>query len=284
MGRIFQVLTRQSFLASPHRPGGPAGEEKDPGAGKRRAHKKGYRPHQKPEPKDSDNHVVIGLNAVKEALLTRGRLCRRLAISRNRTPIPILDEIIELAKNLGATIRYLPPTFFQRFKETSHQGIAAFFEEKSPLELEDFLTEEILLAPSLLLALDHIEDPRNLGALLRSAWGFGVKGVIIPKDRSALLGPTAMKTSAGGAEHVPLVRVVNLASSLEILKEKGFWTVAAESKASEDLYSFSFPQRTVLILGSEGKGLRRLISEKADYKVSIPLAKGADSLNVATAA
>jgi 23S rRNA (guanosine2251-2'-O)-methyltransferase len=189
-----------------------------------------------------------------------------------------------LARDHKAPIRYLPADFFQRFKDTAHQGIAAYFVETSPKDLEEFLAEVPLSVPSLILALDHIEDPRNLGALLRSAWCFGVRGVIIPKDRSALLGPTAMKASAGGAEHVPVVRVVNLASALDTLKQNGFWTVAACGNAQEKLHSFSFPQKTVLILGSEGKGIKRLIMDKADFRVAIPMVEGADSLNVATAA
>jgi 23S rRNA (guanosine2251-2'-O)-methyltransferase len=227
--------------------------------------------------------TVIGLSPVKEALLLRGENLRRLCVSRGREKSPVLTEILDILKDLGHSPRFLPQSFFTRFKPAAHQGIAAYFDEKPPLSFEEFLNKLPPKPPSLILALDQVEDPGNLGAILRSAWGFGALGVLAPKDRSARLTSAAIKVSAGGSEHVPLVYVTNLSKALETLKEKGFWTVGAQGGGGESLFTFSFPNRTVLILGSEGKGMRRLTKTKVDYTVKIPLAKGVDSLNVASA-
>jgi 23S rRNA (guanosine2251-2'-O)-methyltransferase len=235
-------------------------------------------------PDAGDNsRAVIGLSPVREALLQRGENLRRLYLSRGREQSPILTEILGIVKDLGHSPKRVPQNFFNRFKPAAHQGVAAYFEEKAPLSFEDFLSNLPPKPPSLILALDQVEDPGNLGALLRSAWGFGALGVLVPKDRSARLTPAAIKISAGGSEHVPLVYVTNLVQALETLKERGFWTVGAEGGHGESLFTFSFPVRTVLILGSEGKGMRRLTKSKVDFTVKIPLAKGVDSLNVASA-
>jgi 23S rRNA (guanosine2251-2'-O)-methyltransferase len=225
----------------------------------------------------------VGLSPVKEALLERGDRLRRLCVSRSRERSDALDEILKLAKDLGRGHKTVPPGFFARFKNTAHQGVAAFFGEKPPLGLEEFLKNLPPKPPSLIVALDRVEDPGNLGAILRSAWGFGALGVIAPKDGSAGLTPVAVKTAAGGAEHVPLVTVTNLAAALDTLKERGYWLVGARGDAGEDLFGFPFPNRTVLVLGSESKGLRRLTRTRVDHEVRIPLAKGVDSLNVSAA-
>jgi 23S rRNA (guanosine2251-2'-O)-methyltransferase len=220
---------------------------------------------------------------VKESLLQRGELLRRIYISRGRETSPVLTEILKIVKDLGHSPKRAPQNYFQRFKPAAHQGVAAYFEDKPPLSFEDFLINLPPKPPSLILALDQVEDPGNLGALLRSAWGFGALGILLPKDRSARLTPAAIKISQGGSEHVPLVYVTNLVQALETLKERGFWMVGAEGSHGDSLFTFAFPTRTVLILGSEGKGMRRLTKRKVDYTVKIPLAKGVDSLNVASA-
>ncbi|MDR2613425.1 MAG: 23S rRNA (guanosine(2251)-2'-O)-methyltransferase RlmB [Deltaproteobacteria bacterium] len=226
---------------------------------------------------------MVGINAVAEALEARGAALRRLLVSSARRPSAALAALLERAASLGAPVRRVPPSFFGRFAPSAHQGICAVFDEKAPLDLPEFLESLPAEGPSLLLALDHVEDPGNLGALLRSAWAFGADGAIAPRDRSAGLTPAAAKAAAGGLERIPLARVANLPRALRLLKKEGYWTVGAEAGGAESLAGFEFPERTVLILGGEGRGLGRLVSSLADFRVGIPLCGGAESLNVSAA-
>jgi 23S rRNA (guanosine2251-2'-O)-methyltransferase len=161
--------------------------------------------------------------------------------------------------------------------------VAAFFPPIKPLPFAEAKASLKEPGPALLLALDHLEDPHNLGALWRTAAAFGVKGLIAPKDRAAPSSAVAYKVAAGGAEVTPLYEAVNLARALEELKELGFWLVGAEGGQGQSLWEFSFPGRAVLALGSEGRGLSRLVREKMDFLVHVPLAGPIDSLNVSAA-
>jgi 23S rRNA (guanosine2251-2'-O)-methyltransferase len=137
--------------------------------------------------------------------------------------------------------------------------------------------------PSLILALDHVGNPRNLGTLMRSATAFGAHGVICPRDRQVGLSPAAIKTAQGAIEHVPLVRVTNLNSALKDLKEQGYWIVGADREGEISLPSFKFPARSVVVLGAESKGLSRLTGELCDFLIRIPINPAIDSLNVSVA-
>jgi 23S rRNA (guanosine2251-2'-O)-methyltransferase len=226
---------------------------------------------------------VVGMNSVSEALEARGERLRRLCVSSGRRPSAALKAVLDKAASLGAQVRRVPPSFFARFAPASHQGVCAVFEEKAPLGLDDFLESLPEAGPSLVLVLDHVLDPGNLGALARSAWAFGADGMLIPKDRAAGITPAAAKAAAGGLETVPLGRAVNLAEALKRLSKLGYWLVAAEPSEGEDLPFFDFPDRSALILGGEGRGLGRLVKSSADFLVRIPLSGGAESLNVSAA-
>jgi 23S rRNA (guanosine2251-2'-O)-methyltransferase len=227
---------------------------------------------------------VVGVNAVAEALEARGDTLRRLYLSSTRRPSAPVKALMDKAASLGSPPRKVPPSFFARFAPRAHQGICAVFDELAPLDLEDFLDALPPEGPSLVLALDHIEDPGNLGAVMRSAWAFGAHGAVAPRDRSAGITPAAAKAAAGGLERVPFARAVNLTNALKLLKKKGYWIVGAEASGGSELASFDFPERSALVLGGEGRGLGRLVSEAADFLVKIPLADGAESLNVSSAA
>jgi 23S rRNA (guanosine2251-2'-O)-methyltransferase len=198
-----------------------------------------------------------------------------------------LAEIVDLAQELGLPIQKVDRQELDRLSLTLHQGVIAQFKPRPVLAWGDFLASlDLKNAPQkncLLLALDHLEDPHNLGALWRSSAAFGVKGLICPKDRAALPTQVVYKTAAGGAEVTPLFEVTNLVRALEDLKEKGFWLVGAEGEEGQSLWDFAFPERTVLILGSEGQGLSRLVREKTDFLVHIPLTGPINSLNVSAA-
>jgi 23S rRNA (guanosine2251-2'-O)-methyltransferase len=162
-----------------------------------------------------------------------------------------------------------------------HQGLALEVGPLDPMLLEDAVPAH---GPALLLAIDQVSDPRNLGAILRSAAAFGVDGVIVPLRRSAELGGAAGRAAAGAIDIVPVVEVVNLARSLTELKERGFWVVGLDGAADADIASLPTFERAVLVLGSEGAGLRRLVTEACDRLVRIQTDPRIESLNVGVAA
>lgn len=165
-------------------------------------------------------------------------------------------------------------------RQSNHQGVVF-----SVLKAQDISLEQLLrLNPSLLLILDEIVDPQNLGSLLRVAEVTGATGVIITDRRSAPLSPAARRASAGASELLPLVRVTNLRRTLDLLKQKGFWTVGTSlQEGSKEIYDFTFPEKCALVLGSEGSGLRELTARECDFLIKIPMLGKIDSLNVSQA-
>ena len=165
-------------------------------------------------------------------------------------------------------------------RQSNHQGVVFSVQRAPDVSLEQILKK----GPSLLLILDEIVDPQNLGSLLRVAEVTGAAGVIITERRSAPLSPAARRASAGASELLPLVRVTNLRRTLDLLKEKGFWTVGTSlQEGSKEIYDFSFPEKTALVLGSEGSGLRALTASECDFLITIPMLGKIDSLNVSQA-
>ncbi len=162
----------------------------------------------------------------------------------------------------------------------SHQGIVAEVKRREPLPLKTFLAEE----HSFVLMCDSIADPHNFGAILRAAECFGVDAVVYSKNRNVALTPVVSKVSMGASELVPLIEVSNLADTLKKLQDGGFWAVAAEVKeGAQPLGQFTYPEKTVLILGAEGRGVQPLLSKRADMSVYIPMKGQIDSLNVSQA-
>lgn len=223
---------------------------------------------------------LVGIHAVREALRARTAL-RFVAVSRERHD-PRLQELITLAHAARVPLRRVGVAELERWAgRTPHQGVVAEAEAKPVLELEDLLAD----APQrLLLALDGIEDPHNLGAIVRSACGAGVDGVLLPARRAAGLTETVERVSAGALEHVRVARVGNLAQALEQCKQAGFWIVGLDGEATTRLWDHDFRDPTVLVVGAEGRGLHALIRQRCDARVAIPLAAGVDSLNASVAA
>jgi len=229
--------------------------------------------------------TVSGLNAVLSALKKRPGRCRALLLAEGRHSNPALNEIRALAKAAGLSVKVSPRQALDRLcGRDKHQGVAAVFDARGYLSFEDFLETIPAQGPSLLLALDRVEDPGNLGALMRSALCFGAGGVLVPRERSAPLTPAAIKAAAGAADILPLARAVNLRRALDILRERGFWILGAEGEGGTSLFGFSFPERSVLVLGSEGQGLGPLIKKSCDALLAIPQERsGVSSLNVSVA-
>ncbi|HEX4894838.1 MAG TPA: 23S rRNA (guanosine(2251)-2'-O)-methyltransferase RlmB [Solimonas sp.] len=191
-------------------------------------------------------------------------------------------KVQQLAESLGVRWRLASRSELDlKAPELRHQGVLAYVPEKA------FDAEDALYRPAeshrLLLALDGVQDPHNLGACLRTAEAVGVDAVIIPKDRSASLSAVARKSAAGSAERVPLVAVTNLARSLDRLKELGYWVTGLAGEAQETLYQVDLTGPVVLVMGAEGEGLRRLTRDTCDRLVKIPMQGKAESLNVSVA-
>lgn len=173
----------------------------------------------------------------------------------------------------------------QMVNSESHQGFVASVRPREEADLRDFLEESRDKERSVVLMLDSIFDPQNLGAILRAAECFGVDLVVFSKNRGADITPVATKTSAGATELVPIAKVSNLVETLKTLQQEEFWAVACEAREhSQELGTFEFPQKMVLVLGSEGTGIQKLLSKTCDYHLSIPMRGQIDSLNVAQAA
>jgi 23S rRNA (guanosine2251-2'-O)-methyltransferase len=194
----------------------------------------------------------------------------------------VVEEILSLSRARGVPIEWVRREILDKKVGGHHQGVAAKVSATSFLELEDFLKGLSAESDALVLALDEIEDPQNVGAILRNAGFFGVTAVMVPRWRSAPVGETALRASSGAAEHVPQVRVRNLVQALDEMKEYGFQVWGADM-GGEMIGRISKGKRLALVLGSEGKGLRRLVREHCDKIVGIAGAGKVDSLNVASA-
>ena len=227
--------------------------------------------------------IVEGRNAVLEAL-RGGRPLRRILLAQGAKPNPVLDEIERTARTAGVAFERVPKQELDRRSERgSHQGVLALAEPFQYAELQDVIRAGEGADNALVIALDHITDPGNLGAVARSAEVVGAVGLLVPKQRSAEVTAAAHKASAGALSHLPLARVPNLVRALEQLKEAGYWVAGASEKATTLAWDAPLEGRLVLVLGSEGTGLSRLVEESCDFLVSLPVVGHVGSLNVAQA-
>ena len=221
--------------------------------------------------------IIYGVNAVIEGLRVGRVRAIRLAAFSDKTV-----EVRRLAAEAGVSVTRVPVASLDRTTSgRNHQGVVADATVPALLNLEELL--ELAEAPELLLVLDGVEDPQNLGTILRVADAAGVDGVIRQTRRAASLGSVA-KTSAGALAHVRLVSVVNIARALTQLRSAGIWTVGLEADGDPLYKNFDLTLPTALVLGSEGRGLRRLVRERCDRVASIPMFGCVNSLNVAVAA
>ncbi len=226
--------------------------------------------------------VLFGIHAVEEALRARNRSLDHVEVARERHD-QRLQSVIDLARKQGVSVRFVTREQLDRLaRSKSHQGAVAVVAGKNYSEVEELVAhkkgEHLLL-----LALDGIEDPHNLGALIRTADGAGVDGIIIPERRAAAVNATVAKISAGATEHVRIARVVNLARTLDDLKEQGVWIVGLDERGKQSYDQVDYRMNCAVALGAEGHGLHELVRKKCDYLVSIPMLGGVSSLNVSVA-
>lgn len=227
--------------------------------------------------------VLIGRNAVAEALKA-GRSINRLLLAGGDRDGSVA-EIRALAKERGAICQTVERAKIEAIAGgLRHQGVLAYVAPVAYAELDDILAAaEEKGEPPFLLLLDELEDPHNLGALLRTADATGVHGVLIPKRRSVPLTATVAKTSAGAVEYVPVARVGNIAQTLKMLKEKGFWVAGADMDAPATCWEADLTGALVLVVGSEGHGMSRLTRELCDFVVRMPMVGRINSLNASVA-
>lgn len=240
-------------------------------------------PKRREEPRELPDDVLVGRNAVTEALKS-GRGINKLWIASGDREGSVA-EIAALAKERGIVVQYVERAKIEALAGGHrHQGVLAYVAPVPYAELEDILkaAEAKGEAPFLVL-LDELEDPHNLGALLRTADATGVHGILIPKRRSVSLNATVAKTSAGAVEYVPVARIGNIAQTLKKLKEKGFWVAGADMDGENAYYEADLTGPLVLVVGSEGKGMSRLTKEACDFIVRMPMVGRINSLNASVA-
>ncbi len=225
--------------------------------------------------------LAYGLHAVGRCLRQDPDRCRELVCAERRNPR--LLELIALAEAARVPQRFAEADALTRLAGSDkHQGCVLLLATVGPtLDFDSCVAS--IRPDSLLLVLDGVQDPHNLGACLRSADACGVDAVIIPRDRSARLNATVRKVAAGAAESVPLLEVTNLARSLRALKDAGVWIYGAAGDAADSLYAQDFAGPAALVMGGEGKGLRRLTREACDHVVRLPMRGRVESLNVSVA-
>ena len=230
--------------------------------------------------------VLYGLHPVEEALKAGRRRFDHVLVAAERHDARI-EQLVALCRQLGIRVRQESREQLTLVAENiAHQGVVAFVHGQEALSIEDLLTPDPAAKSGfarLLLALDGVEDPQNLGALLRVADGAGVDGIVLTERRSAPLSPVAVKASAGAAEHLRIARVVNLVRALEDLKRQNLWIIGLDERGTSDYDHFDFTGDCVLVLGREGAGLHDLVRRTCDHLLRIPMAGGVSSLNVSAA-
>lgn len=236
------------------------------------------------EEEQAGESYLAGKHPVLEALKA-GRALNKIWLS-NQAQRNLVQPILEEAKSRGVVVQFADKKKLDSLvPNMQHQGVVAQAAAVSYAEVDDLLAraKERGEAPFLIL-LDEVEDPHNLGSILRSVDCTGAHGVIVPKRRSASLTAVVAKTSAGAVEYVPVARVANLAQTIDRLKEEGVWVAGTDASAEQDVYKANLSGPLAIVIGSEGKGISRLIREKCDFLVSLPMFGHVNSLNASVAA
>jgi len=226
--------------------------------------------------------ILYGINAVAEAIQASPERIERICVERGYKN-PRIREIVASARDKHLRLSFEDRSWLDRKAEGArHQGVLCFAAEMPMFDSEDIVEQAKF--PGLLVVLDGIEDPHNLGAILRSAEAVGADGVLVPRHRSAALSATVVKSSAGAALHAKLARITNLSQFIESVKKKGFWVVGLDADSDKPIWDIDLTVPAVLVLGGEGSGLHRLVREKCDYVVSLPIRGVVSSYNVSVAA
>lgn len=226
--------------------------------------------------------VIFGIHAVEEALAARGRGFEYVAVASGRGDQRI-QRIVQLCRESGVAVRTIPRDQLTRLaKSPTHQGIVAVTAEKRYGTIEDLL-EHRRGKHAFILVLDGVEDPHNLGAIIRTAEGAGADGIIVPDRRAVGVTGTVVKASAGASEYLPIAKVTNISRTIEDLKARNIWAVGLDERGDQFYDQLDYKMDCALVLGAEGHGLHEQIRKKCDFLVSIPMAGKVPSLNVSVA-
>jgi 23S rRNA (guanosine2251-2'-O)-methyltransferase len=230
------------------------------------------------------DEILYGINPVLEALRADRLTLNKIVMAEGKEGASF-RTLRELARARQVPVQVCPREVLNRLAGgRQHQGVVGQTSGFSYSTWGD-LRDKIQAAEgqAVVLILDSIEDPQNLGSLIRTAEACGVRGIVLPKDRAAGITPAVVKASAGAVAHLPVIRVTNLASTLEEMKKEGFWIVGADPRGDKNLYEMNFDMKVGLVIGSEGKGIRPLVLRKCDYRIAIPMKGKVSSLNAAVA-
>ncbi len=227
--------------------------------------------------------MIFGINAVTEALKARGRAFEWVGLAKERHDLR-LQKLIQECRRNSVAVRFLPrPELDRMAGNNSHQGVVAVTSSKQYTDLDDILAAK-RGQYSLVLVLDGIEDPHNLGAILRTADASGADGVVVPERRAAGITGTVAKSSAGASEHLPVAKVTNISRTLAELKQKGLWIAGLDERGKQSYDEVDYKMNCAIVLGAEGKGLHDLVRKNCDFLLSIPMLGSVPSLNVSVAA
>jgi len=228
-------------------------------------------------------NYIYGINAVGEALKARGRSFAWVGVAKDRHDLR-LQRVIEECRRQGIAVRFVPRLELDQMAgNNSHQGVVAVTSAKQYSGIDDVVAAK-RGRHSLVVVLDGVEDPHNLGAILRTADAAGADGVVIPERRAASVTAIVAKTSAGASEHLPVAKVTNIARTLEELKTKDLWIVGLDERGTQAYDVLDYQMDCAVVFGAEGKGLHDLVRKHCDFVVSIPMLGKVPSLNVSVAA
>jgi len=226
---------------------------------------------------------IAGIHAVKHAL-DAGEAIDELVVLKGKTH-PRLNELIHLARKAKVRVSFVPKEALERMADgVPHQGVVAKMAAKGAVNFKDWLQQAQGQDEALVLILDQVTDPHNLGACIRTAEAAGCAGVVIPKDHAAdLSSPIVSKSACGALARIPVLRVTNLARTMKDLQQAGFWISGLAGEADTLIHDIQFSGKNALVMGAEGEGMRRLVRESCDQLVKIPMPGKVESLNVSVA-
>lgn len=229
------------------------------------------------------NHILYGKHPIIELSSAKRRKIQKLYFARKNKDQDLHELLAKLSKSNISIIERSREDLDELVSGANHQGLVAEVDGFPYTSQEEMLARIAKNERSLCLALDQVQDPQNLGSILRSAYAFGVTEVLILKERACEITAAVAKASAGACEHMNIAKVPNLVQCLKNFQEAGFWSVGLDMNGKDSLPKFKFPEKTVLILGSEGFGMRRLTQKNCDFSLRIPQRSQLNSLNVGTA-
>ena len=226
---------------------------------------------------------IFGRNNVLELLQNGKRNVSKILLMQNCKENSKLSQIVEMARNRGIVFQFIPKEKFIKYKDYAHQGVIAYVSPVNYTSFDDFLL--INKANKKVIVTDGIEDPHNMGSIIRTAVCAGFDAVIFPSRRNAVINATVEKSSAGAINHIDLIMVNSLSSTIDKLKDNDFWIIATDINAKDNYYEIDYCNMNfAIIMGSEKDGVSTTILKKSDYKIKIPMLRKFDSLNVANAA